>query len=148
MEGRKQFSFYRSFYNGILKLPPEKRLAVYEAVVRYALDRIQPEGLDDMQDMAMILIKPTLDSSWEKAISGRKGGKKTKDEFKQLSKREKEEEIEIENEIEIEIEYEDECLSAQAPGWGFLFPFLSFLFSFSRDHFFTQELIQNRLIKI
>ena len=126
MEGRKQFTFYRSYYNGILKLPVEKRLAVYEAVVRYALDRIQPEGLDDMQDMAMVLITPTLDSGWEKAMAGRKGGKKTKDEFKQLSKGEKEEdiekEVEKENKIEIENEIEDECPMARFEAFWDLYP--------------------------
>ena len=70
----------------------------------------------------MILIKPTLDSSWEKAISGRKGGKKTKDEFKQLSKREKEEEVEVEKEIEIENEIEDECQAARFEAFWDLYP--------------------------
>ena len=112
MEGRKQFTFYRSFYVALLKLPPEKRLAPLEAVIAYALDRKEPVDLDDMQAMALDLIRPVLDAAWDKATAGRKGGKKTKAEFKQLSKEEKENENEIENETEIE--KEDEC-----PGGGF-----------------------------
>ena len=93
------------------KLPEEKRLAVLEAVIAYALDCKQPEGLDAMQDMAWILIKPTLDSAWEKAKAGVISGKTRRAKREQnANKGEKEEEKEKENEIETETE--DECLPA------------------------------------
>lgn len=128
MEGRKQFTFYRSFYVALLKLPRKKRLAPLEAVITYALDRKEPENLDDMQAMALDLIRPVLDAAWDKAMAGRKGGKKTKAEFKQLSKgeeekeEEKEKETETEEEKETEYETEDERLRACFEAFWNLYP--------------------------
>jgi len=117
MEARKQFTFYRSYYEALSKLPPERRLGALEALIVYALDGAEPKQLDDMQAMAFLLIRPTLDSGRKKAAAGSLGGSKAKRKQAQ-SKAEKENEIEIEkeaekeNEIEIEneIENEDECL--------------------------------------
>ena len=106
---RKQFTFYRSFYEGMLLLPVERRLDAYEAVIRYALDGELPEGLDNMQYMAFKLIKPVLDAAWVKAMNGQIGGSKPKAKRKQKESKgeiEKENEIEIENEIENELEDE------------------------------------------
>lgn len=103
--GRKQFTFYRSFYEAILKIPEEKRWQVMEAVIRFALNLEEPEGLDDEQLMYFILAKPTLEASWRKAISGTIGGKNGhRGPAKKISKGE----IENENEIELEIELETE----------------------------------------
>ena len=109
MERRKQFTFYRSYYDALGKLPKSQRLKALEAVIGYALDGTEPEGLNNVQMVVFLLIKPTLDAGRKKAVAGKLGGSKPKAKRKQTeSKREKEEEIEKENEIEIE----DECL------WG------------------------------
>ena len=109
MEGRKQFTFYRSYYEALRKLPDHQRLGALEAVITYALDATEPVGLDDMQAMAFLLIRPTLDAAWKKAASGKRGGSAAKANRKQsASKGEIEKENEIETEIENEIE--DECL--------------------------------------
>ena len=113
MKSRKQFTFYRSFYDAVLDLAEDDRLGVYEAIIAYALDRKKPEDLSGVQKTAFILVKPVLDSSWKKAIAGKAGGSKKKAKRKQNeSKREKEKETEneteIENEIENEIEIETE----------------------------------------
>ena len=108
---RDQFTFYRSFYEGINVLQREIRLDVYEAIMEYALNEKIPENLDGAQKTAFILIKPVLDSGRKKAIAGKLGGSKKKAKRKQTESKgeiEKENEVEIENEIEIE----DECL------WG------------------------------
>ena len=116
MKSRKQFTFYRSFYDAVLDLAEDDRLGVYEAIIAYALDRKKPEDLSGVQKTAFILVKPVLDSSWKKAIAGKAGGSKKKAKRKQNeSKREKEKETEIENEIEIEIE--DECPEGFGAFW-------------------------------
>lgn len=116
MEGRKQFTFYRSFYDAVLDLPKSVRLGVYEAIIAYALDKKEPKKLDGVQKTAFILVKPVLDASWKKAMAGRIGGSKPKAKRKQNESKgereeEIEEEIEIENEIETETEIENKCLS-------------------------------------
>ena len=100
-------------------LPDAKRLGVWEALIAYALDQKMPQSLDPMQKMAFMLIKPTLDSGWDKAKAGQKGGSKPKANRKQNeSKGEKEEE----DEEEIENEIEDECQAARFEAFWDLYP--------------------------
>ena len=117
MEERKQFTFYRSYFQALSKLPRERRLSALEAVIAYALDGVEPEGLDDMQTMAFLLIRPTLDSGRKKAAGGKLGGSKKQAKRKDTaSKGEKEDEVEDEKEKELENELEDECLAREAFG--------------------------------
>lgn len=116
MESRNQFTFYRSYYNALIKLPPKQRLGVLEALITYALDGTEAESLDGMQEMAMILIRPTLDASRKKAEAGKLGGSKAQANRKQKASKgetenELEKEAEVESETEVENETEDECLS-------------------------------------
>lgn len=106
MEGRKQFTFYRSYYEALRKLPDHQRLGALEAVITYALDATEPVGLDDMQAMAFLLIRPTLDAAWKKA----EGGAKSKIMKRSKKDTENKGEIENEKENEIENEIENECL--------------------------------------
>ena len=112
MEGRQQFTFYRSYYQAITALSARRRLGVLEAIIAYGLDGIEPEGLDDVQTMAFTLMQPTLDAGRKKAMCGKLGGSKPKAKRKQTESK-----GEIENEIEneIEIETENDCGS----GGGF-----------------------------
>lgn len=79
---RKQFTFYRSFMDGIRRIRAKSaRCEAYDAIISYALDGIEPE-LDKMSDaaaLAFIMAKPNLDASRKKAEAGRKGGE-SKDE--------------------------------------------------------------------
>ena len=125
MEGRKQFTFYRSFYDAVAGHADADRLAVYEIIIAYALDRKMPEGLNGIQKTAFILAKPVLDSAWEKAKAGVISGqsrrtKREQNANKGENKKEKEKEIEKENENEIEIE--DECQSASFAVFWDLYP--------------------------
>lgn len=112
MEQRKQFTFYRSFYEAIAKLKdPLERVALYDILTQYALDGIEPDeaALSDAVSMAYILMKPNLDVGRRKAESGRLGGQAERKVSKQEANRKqtaskKEKEVEIENEIEIEKE--------------------------------------------
>ena len=125
---RKQFTFYKSYYDAISELPKKDQAALILAVCAYALYEESPKGLSIAASTAFKLIKPTLDSGRKKAESGALGGQasgksseskpqangkqtasKTEANGKQgESAREKEGEIEIEKEIEIEVEAEGE----------------------------------------
>ncbi len=73
---RKGFMCYRSFRDAINELPIEERLEVYESIVDYALDKIEPETakMSGAVRMAWKLIKPTLDADWTRWQNGCKGG--------------------------------------------------------------------------
>lgn len=70
---RKQFTFYRSFYDVAKKMPEEERGKLLFAICSYALDEEEIQ-LDGMSEIAFMLIKPNLDSSRRKAQSGASGG--------------------------------------------------------------------------
>lgn len=74
---RKQFTFYRSFYEAISRIQKTAdRLKAYDTVIRYALDGEEPD-LDTLSQQVVItflLIKPTLDSARRKAEAGKRGG--------------------------------------------------------------------------
>jgi len=81
---RKQFTFYRSFYEATLMLPDKQRLACMDAVIRYALDGTPPPPtLCGPADVIFVLLKPTLDTARQKAIAGAIGGSTTKAESNQ-----------------------------------------------------------------
>ena len=109
MEGRNQFTFYRSFYEAVLKLPKSRQLGMFFAIARYGLDMEEPEGLNAQQEGQFRLIRPVLRTAWRKAMAGALGGRKSKrGAAEKISKGEQEKEIEIETEIEIESESEGE----------------------------------------
>ena len=41
---RSQFTFYRSFYEALRRLPKKARLEAYEAIAAYALDGVEPDA--------------------------------------------------------------------------------------------------------
>lgn len=104
---RKQFTFYRSYYDAIQELPKKDQSAIILAVCAYALYETEPTGLSPAASTAFKLICPTLDSGRKKAESGKQGGSKAKANRKQ-TEREKEVEVEIEKEYEKEVEVEVE----------------------------------------
>jgi hypothetical protein len=130
---RKQFTFYKSYYDAISELPKKDQAALILAVCAYALYEIPPKGLSIAASTAFKLIKPTLDSGRKKAENGALGGQangkqtvsKTEANAKQNVSKPKakckqgesasEKEIEKEKEIEYEVEVEAEGKS-QADG--------------------------------
>ena len=98
---RNQFTFYRSFWEAVKGVPKRDRLPILEAIISYALDEFEPVGLSSFQAAFFLLVRPTLDTSRKKAVSGKQGGSKSQASRKQ-SEREKENEKEKENEYEIE----------------------------------------------
>lgn len=108
MTGRNQFTFYRSFWEAVRGLERKDQLPVLSAVIEYALDSKEPQGLTKTQTAFFLLTKPTLDASRRKAENGKQGGSKKKQteasEKQTASKKEKENKKE--NEIEREGEKE------------------------------------------
>lgn len=105
MDKRNQFTFYRSFVEALDEFPREEWLGFLLAVIYYALDKKLMEDMTSTQRGMFKLVKPVLDSAWEKAEKGSVGGKKTKA-SKLASK--KEEEADKENEIDKENDIESE----------------------------------------
>ena len=108
-ERRKQFTFYRSYYDAVLHLNKRDQRDVLMALCAYAIDGAEP-NLTGAAATAFILIRPTLDSSRRKADNRiGKGSKQNQNENKNGStdeqignEKEKEEEREKESEKEKE----------------------------------------------
>lgn len=109
---RKQFTFYRSYYEAVKVLPKKEQVAVILAICNYALNNEEPR-LNGTANAIFGLIRPTLDSSRRKAESGKQGGSKTQANDKQTeSKTEancKQTASEKENKKEKENKIENEC---------------------------------------
>ena len=122
MLDRKQFTFYRSFWEAIRVLPKRDRLPILEAIISYALDGAEPSSLTQSQMAFFSLVRPNLDTARRKASGG---SVKTSEEDTDkitvrqrkdtANKKEKEKEEEIEKEKEGEKEKEDSGKIAARP---------------------------------
>lgn len=99
---RSQYTFYRSYFDAIQRLPKKDQSAIILAVCAYALYETEPSGLSATASACFALIRPTLDAGRRKAESGRKGGKC------QTSRKQTASEVEVKTEGE----YEYECISS------------------------------------
>ncbi|MBR6678307.1 MAG: hypothetical protein IKL23_06225 [Oscillospiraceae bacterium] len=108
MEKRKQFTFYRSYFEALVQLPEQLQLGALKALIAYALDGTEPQGLEPMQNMAFVLIRPTLDAGRKKAQAGMRGAS--------VTNRQKRGKKKTETEDEFDTELEDDCL---VPDGGF-----------------------------
>ena len=73
--GRKQITFYRSYYNAIWTLRSKSdRYAILEAVLAYGFDEVEPdpEKLKPQMLSLFELIRPTLDTARRKAADAMK----------------------------------------------------------------------------
>ena len=111
MDERSQFTFYRSFWEAVQTLPKKDKLPILEAIIKYALDGEQTAGLTMAQNAFFLLVKPTLDASRKKAISGKQGGSKSKQTESKTEANNKQTESKKEKEKEKEKEYKcnSEC---------------------------------------
>lgn len=108
---RKQFTFYRSFWDAIQEQPSKIKAELILAICAYALDDEEPKGLSPNAAMGFRLIRPVLDTGKRKSENGKKGGETKQNESKaeandKQTATKKEIEVEIEKEKELEIEYE------------------------------------------
>ena len=72
--GRKQFTFYRSYYEAVQELNKRDQAAVLLAVCDYALNETEP-NLTGAAKAIFILIRPLLDTARRKAEGGMNKGK-------------------------------------------------------------------------
>ena len=72
--GRKQFTFYRSYYEAVQALNKRDQTAVLLAVCDYALNETEP-NLTGAAKAIFALIRPTLDAARRKAEGGMAKGK-------------------------------------------------------------------------
>lgn len=98
---RKQFTFYRSFLEAMLKLPEDMWLAFLVNIVSYGLDGEITMKMNFAQEAMFELARPNLDAARKKAAAGAAGGLASQAR-KQVSKKEIEKEKKKENEIETE----------------------------------------------
>jgi len=78
---RDGFVFYRSFFDAIRVLPPDRQAEVYEAICLYGLDGVHYEGDEGIVQAIFLLTKPQIDANNRRYENGLKGGrpKKPKD---------------------------------------------------------------------
>ena len=69
---RSSFVFYDSFYLGTKDLPDSDRLAVYDAVIKYAIEG-ETTPLNNLQNAIFSLIKPQIDANNKKYKNGKLG---------------------------------------------------------------------------
>lgn len=65
---RAQFTFYRSYYEALLRLPKKDREPLVMAMIAYALDETEPQ-LTGTAEAIFLLIRPTLDTGRNKAAN-------------------------------------------------------------------------------
>lgn len=83
MDGRGQFTFYRSFFEAVGRIKSKSaRADAYDAICAYALDGVMPDidKLPDSAAVAFLCTRPNLESGRRKAQSGRAGGTSQKQE--------------------------------------------------------------------
>lgn len=77
VEGMKDsFVFYKSFYDAIKQIPEEYQLELYNAILQYSLEGIEPSNLSNIANAMFTLIKPNIDSSQSRYESSVENGKK------------------------------------------------------------------------
>ena len=103
---RGQFTFYRSFWEGVKRLSQKDRLAVLEAIIEYGLNGRERE-LTPRQEGIFVLIRPVLATGRKKARGG-KHDRKTNPRQEQDNGKKKEVEIELEKELEKELDTQTE----------------------------------------
>ena len=113
---RKQFTFYRSFWDAIKGLNQKDRLSTLEAICAYALDGEERKMTPTAAGL-FVLIKPVLDSAEKKSSGGKRSASNEEDADKITAsngedtrkEKEGEKEKEKEKEVEVEKEKENEC---------------------------------------
>lgn len=113
MEKRQQFTFYRSFYDALNDVPEEFRCQAVMAMIRYALDGEEPQGLESHGRIFFKLARPTLDAARRMAGGGKKGKPGKRSAKGMQNEKEDENEKEGEKKGEKENEIEDERLTRE-----------------------------------
>lgn len=70
--------FFESIYEVCKKLPKEDRAQIYEAVIAYGCEGIEPENLSMLAEAVFGMAKPLIDRSNKCKAAGRQGGRPRK----------------------------------------------------------------------
>ena len=70
---RESFVFYRSFRDAFRALDKDVRLRMYEAIIDYGLDLIEPH-FEGIEKVLWTLIRPQLEANNKRFENGCKGG--------------------------------------------------------------------------
>lgn len=76
---RKAVVFYRNFYEAIKNLPVDLKAEVYDAVMEYGLNGLEPSNLSLMAKSIFALIKPSIDTNNTRYENGKHGGRPRKE---------------------------------------------------------------------
>jgi hypothetical protein len=77
VDRRDAVMIYRSFVDAIAAFPPDSRLRLYESMVAYGLEQIEPI-LDGMEMVVFNLIRPQMDANYRRYLKGCRGGQPRK----------------------------------------------------------------------
>ena len=128
---RSQFTFYRSYYEAVRELPKKEQCAVMLAICAYALDEEEP-NLTGTAKAIFSLVRPTLDASRRKAISGKAGGERKQTESKTEASG-KQTEREKENKNKNKNKKENECYTPKPPNGRFVPPTVEEVADYCKD---------------
>jgi len=79
MRNIDSFVFYRSYYEAIEKIPKECKLCMYEKIMEYAFKEHIKECTWELVDLVRWLVMPTLESSIQNRVNGKKWGRPKKE---------------------------------------------------------------------
>lgn len=82
---QNSFVFYDSFRDAVEDMNDKDRLAFYEAIIDYSLDGKAPDNLTNELARMFKLVKPQLDANTKRKKDGKKGGRPSKKDDKNLS---------------------------------------------------------------
>ena len=124
---RKQFTFYRSFWEAMQKLPAKKREKLALFIIEYALNETEPDTKDSALCATFSVIRPILDSGRSKAQAGKIGGvasgeARSKAEAKPKQNEAKPKQNEAKQKQEKEQEQEKEQVQGEEQEQGQCFP--------------------------
>ncbi|MDD3051669.1 MAG: DUF6291 domain-containing protein [Candidatus Cloacimonetes bacterium] len=72
---RDSVLFYRSFLDAIELVHDEKaKLQIYESIVKYGLNGVEPQSKNDTVNVIFTLIRAQIDANNRKFVNGKKGG--------------------------------------------------------------------------
>jgi hypothetical protein len=74
---RESFVFYKSFFEAAQSLKNSERLRFYDALIKYALEGVEPEGSGSYIALYTIA-KPLIDANNQRYENGKKGGRPKK----------------------------------------------------------------------
>lgn len=76
---RDSIVIYKSFFEAVRLQPKEAQADIYNAVLEYAFNSIEPENISDTAKSIFLLIKPQIDANNQRYENGKKGGRPKKE---------------------------------------------------------------------